>query len=157
MVSRDESRDCCRRESAVRWARSAKRFENAFRGLLSKARQRGDRLRRRVPNALQATEGGKQLPTLRLADARNAQQLGRDRTHRAPLALEGDREAMRLVAQPAATSAAPASDAAVGATRSGPSTKISSSRLARLMIGIAPRPSASSAACAAFSCPCRRR
>ena len=65
----------------------------------------------------------------------------------------------KVIAKRCASSRACCSTRSAGdrrGSRSGslrPSTKISSSRFARLIIGIAPRPSASSAACAALSCP----
>src|SRR5262245_1718001 len=88
-----------RRRAGRRRVPAAQRLDDALRRVRSESRQGGDRLERRVAHALKAPERPEQLPALRFTDAGDSQQLRGDGTHRPPLSLEGDGEAMRLVAR----------------------------------------------------------
>lgn len=63
----------------------------------SEAGHGGDLLDRRLADALQRPEGGEQRPPSNRPDARDPQQLARDRTHRAALPIVADGGPMRLV------------------------------------------------------------
>src|SRR6266566_9912952 len=74
------------------------RFEELARAVTVEAREPGDSILARLSNSLHAPEFLQQLTSLHGSDTRHFEQLRGDGPHRPPLAVIGNREAMRLVA-----------------------------------------------------------